>query len=444
MSTPKHSSPIVFCSEHPEQIIIMIDADAQVSKSLYCCLCMMEKSSHNAIPKTLITIQDFVKNASKFYEEAKSRAVCDEDAPVEHTEQLTKKAEHLEQLTKNLSTEKARIREIFNDIRIYVKHYFDKREKECEDLLEHEIEEINTCYTQFEKIIKAGWPKSADLEVFYPGQEELERRLSKISRLATLQKFVADIKADQRFDSGFNQDKQLRTKNLDKLREMITSFDHRLPVIDLADLSIDKMEKHLREGLDAAFKEKARIQNPAHLKLFPESKIIQEEDFKLLKSWLPKQYKCDLELLYRSSVDGKTAQSFHNKCDKKGPTIALIQCKFHGASHSSIIGGFTDQSWDINKNQHVTSSQSFIFSLTSKVKCPIKSNAEHLAVHVGGPHGPVFGSGNDIYISDNVPKNCYVYPNSYQNANAIVDIQSYQGSGIIYFTTENVEVYSVQ
>jgi len=279
--------------------------------------------------------------------------------------------------------------------------------------------------------------------VFIQAKKSLKKRLAKVGKAAALQKFVADIKADQKFDSGFNQNKDLRIAKLQKLKGMINGFDNKLPVIDLTDLSINKMEISLKEALDNAFKEKARIQNPGHLKLFPESQIVKEEDFKLIKSWLPQQYKCDLELLYRSSTDGKTAQNFHNKCDKKGPTLVLIKCKFHGASHSSIIGGFTDQSWDINKNQHVTSTQSFIFSITSGVKCPVKSAASHLAVHVGGPHGPVFGSGNDIYISDNVPSNCYVYPNSYQNAKSIVDIKNYSGSGIIYFTTENIEVYSI-
>jgi len=443
MSNTKNSSLLVYCPDHEEQLIIMIDPDIQVGKSLYCCLCMMEKSSHNALPRTLNTIQDFLKNTSKFYQEAKSRAVCDKEAPAEYLDQLFKKAEHLEQLTKNLNIEKSRVREIFHDIRIYVKNYIDKREKECEDLLQHEIEEISQVYTHFEKTLKVGWPKPADLEIFYPDQDILAKRLSKLSQATALQQFVADIKADQKSDSGFNQNKEARITRLHKLRGMINSYDSKLPIIDLTDLSINKMEASLKEALDNAFKEKARIQNPAHLKLFPESPIAKDEDFKLIKSWLPQSYKFDLDLLYRSSIDGKTAQNFHNKCDKKGPSLVLIKCKFHGASHSSIIGGFTDQSWDITKNQHVTSTQSFIFSLTSGVKCPVKSGASHLAVHVGGPHGPVFGSGNDIYISDNVPNNCYVYPNSYQNAKAIVDIKNYPGSGIIYFTTENLEVYSV-
>ena len=53
---------------------------------------------------------------------------------------------------------------------------------------------------------------------------------------------------------------------------------------------------------------------------------------------LPKKYK--INLIYRGSEDGFTAAVFHSKCDKKGPTLVIIQ-----SEHKKIFGGYTDIDW---------------------------------------------------------------------------------------------------
>ena len=48
-------------------------------------------------------------------------------------------------------------------------------------------------------------------------------------------------------------------------------------------------------------------------------------------------------LLFRASRDGFAAESFHLKCDKKGPTLTVVR------SGSFIFGGFTEAAWRNNK-----------------------------------------------------------------------------------------------
>ena len=71
---------------------------------------------------------------------------------------------------------------------------------------------------------------------------------------------------------------------------------------------------------------------------FAESKILTQEHAKILLGMVP--YKTGRwRLLFRASRDGFAADSFHSKCDKKGPTVTVVQ------SGSFIFGGFTEKAW---------------------------------------------------------------------------------------------------
>ena len=71
--------------------------------------------------------------------------------------------------------------------------------------------------------------------------------------------------------------------------------------------------------------------------------LTNEEHLRLLLSWLPShdagRTRPRLRLLFRASRDGFSAETFHSKCDNKGPTVTIVQ------SGDNIFGGFTEQSW---------------------------------------------------------------------------------------------------
>ena len=62
-----------------------------------------------------------------------------------------------------------------------------------------------------------------------------------------------------------------------------------------------------------------------------------------MKEWIG--YDCELFLLYRGTRDGKSATSFHDKCDNQGNTIGIIHTK-----DGSRFGGYTDLQWDIQSS----------------------------------------------------------------------------------------------
>ena len=73
---------------------------------------------------------------------------------------------------------------------------------------------------------------------------------------------------------------------------------------------------------------------------FEESDILtSEEHQQSLKGWLPTDLEGEWRLLFRASRDGFGSQTFHSKCDDKGPTVTIVK------NGGYIFGGFTEKSW---------------------------------------------------------------------------------------------------
>ena len=78
-------------------------------------------------------------------------------------------------------------------------------------------------------------------------------------------------------------------------------------------------------------------------KPFAESEILTQEHAKTLLGMVP--YKMGgWRLLFRASRDGFAAESFHSKCDRKGPTLTVVR------SGSFIFGGFTEAAWSSRRS----------------------------------------------------------------------------------------------
>ena len=118
----------------------------------------------------------------------------------------------------------------------------------------------------------------------------------------------------------------------------------------------------------------------------------------------------NIELLYRGTRDGMSANTFHNKCNNKGATITLIK-----NDKGNIFGGYTSISWT-SYNNYRSASDSFIFTLTNIYGIsPTKfSNSNtNYSIYDHSNYGPTFGGGNDIYIDFN--SNYSSFPHSYQD-----------------------------
>ena len=132
----------------------------------------------------------------------------------------------------------------------------------------------------------------------------------------------------------------------------------------------------------------------------------------------------NIELLYRGTRDGMSADTFHNKCNNKGPTITLFK-----NDKGNIFGGYASISWTSYGNYR-SAPESFIFTLTNIYEIiPTKfpnSNTNY-SIYDDSNGGPNFGYGHDFRIYfDNYDYSSF--PNSYQDS---------LGKGKSIFTGDN-------
>ena len=118
----------------------------------------------------------------------------------------------------------------------------------------------------------------------------------------------------------------------------------------------------------------------------------------------------NMELLYRGTRDGMSADTFHNKCNNKGPTISLFKNE-----KGYIFGGYAPIDWT-SYGSYRSAPDSFIFTLTnmyniSPTKFPNSDTRYGILDH--SPYGPCFGGGHDIHIGFN--SNSTSCPNSYKD-----------------------------
>ena len=78
------------------------------------------------------------------------------------------------------------------------------------------------------------------------------------------------------------------------------------------------------------------LKNPSEL--LSNTQLVNQQYDGKLREWLGNDYKW--KLIYRASEHGYTAESFHEYCDDKGPTLIVIK-----SSGGWIFGGYTTQSW---------------------------------------------------------------------------------------------------
>lgn len=125
----------------------------------------------------------------------------------------------------------------------------------------------------------------------------------------------------------------------------------------------------------------------------------------------------NIELIYRGTRDGMNSNSFHNKCDNKGPTLCLYK---NDKGH--IFGAYAAISWT-NKGEWKSAPQSFLFTLTNIYNIAPTKMTHNLkdtiySVYHNADFGPSFGSGRDISIpNDFVMNESYAnFPYTYNDA----------------------------
>ena len=211
-------------------------------------------------------------------------------------------------------------------------------------------------------------------------------------------------KPEDEFKELYNLIKNLNEK-IEKINkekdDKINLFENKLNEkdnkINLLENKIDILEKKINHLLTIKEKE-----NKINLNIIKENKInpfinlLNNEQFELLNSWLPKK-KYTTTLLYKLTRDGNKSSIFHKLCDNKGITIIFIK-----TSKNFLFGGYTELDWD-SKNGWKDDQSTFIFSFNLKKKY-LKKNS-NLSIYCSLNYGPCFGyCGNlsNIQIGENL------------------------------------------
>ncbi len=159
--------------------------------------------------------------------------------------------------------------------------------------------------------------------------------------------------------------------------------------------------------------------------------INNENDQKLIFSWINENKKISAKLIYSATIDGDDSNTFHNLCDNVGPTLVLVK-----TTNNQIFGGYTKENWKSTQN-YKNDTNAFIFSLNKKAKAN-SSNGNSIYCNTG--YGPTFGGGHDLYISSG----CLNNNSSYNNTNNTYKIGgNYFLAGQNNFICKEVEVYSI-
>ena len=125
------------------------------------------------------------------------------------------------------------------------------------------------------------------------------------------------------------------------------------------------------------------------------NEIAKHEDNKDIKS-------IETKLLYRGSVNGMSATTFHEICDDKGPTLTVIHNE-----HDHIFGGYANKSWNWKMGK-VADKKAFLWMVRPNVKVfGFKEDVTEgeSAVSNSQYYGPMFGKGSDLWIGNQAKNN---------------------------------------
>ena len=372
----KFAYPAISCPIHEDQIIQKIDSSTNAKQMLYCIECVIDASSQNTLPPNLTTLDKFVSTASLYYS-GKSKDLKpnpDVKVPNEFLDVLSSKGENLSRLEEYTKKEKKFIEDTFSHLTVVLVEKVNQKKREYLQMVEEQMANACNNYALFEKQLKRAYPKPEDVAVLFPSKIDLQARIKKAVTASDLKIFVQDVAEDmQKSSQDKNEDdnQDFKKEYLTNLSQALSKIDYSAPIFEVNDLETYDLEVSIKECL-SKFLEKSFIPKDPISKYTggTTSSLVKSEDWSRIQEWLDKKYKFAPKLLYQSKKDGLTADAFHTKCDNKGPTITFIKCNFANATKSSIIGGFADKDWS-GVGSWVTSSESFIFSLTTKVKCPV-------------------------------------------------------------------------
>ncbi|CAG8504640.1 9817_t:CDS:2, partial [Racocetra fulgida] len=144
-------------------------------------------------------------------------------------------------------------------------------------------------------------------------------------------------------------------------------------------------------------------------------------DKKISDDKTSKKIRYNFNLLFRSSRDGLSSFTFHQKCDNKGATIVVGNI----LNTKILVGGYNPLDWNNSNNSsnsfgwhYKNAPDSFLFVINDpnnlKNSTLGRVNISNRAIFCNNNCGPTFGGGHDLYVPDS-SNNWSYSANSYPN-----------------------------
>lgn len=166
--------------------------------------------------------------------------------------------------------------------------------------------------------------------------------------------------------------------------------------------------------------------------------LLNEEEKKMVCDWILKQMKSqgkkiEMKLLYKLTIHGDSASTFHSYCNSKGYTLTLVR-----TNKGYRCGGFTSQSWS-SSGSNIDDQNAFLFSLDYKEQ--YFTNDGKNAIYDNSGYGPTFGNTHDLYIANGCSQNYSSYcdfPYAYSGVKPRI-----LSGGFYNFKVNEMEVYQI-
>jgi len=446
------------CPLHPNEFIQRAYIEITSGQQLFCLECILSNEDAASLSSKLKTIPDLIDTAANFYARNKQSIDLGSQIPPEYIDLLSGQGEKLEKLSKHIELEKKKASDIFDTIMKDAVKMISEKKNEYLNSLDQQLFNLRYWYIFFDKQLKKAYPSEEDIPFLFPTKEDLTTKLGKITNATQLTAFVRNLKEDlneQKIGNVPGGDLDRNRKGyIQTLSKELVKVENISPSYIAGEIDLSGFKSELQEKITDLLGQLLVLENPIQDVISSnsyQSKFVTGEEFEMIKQWLPKGTSFNPRLLYQASKHGFDGNAFHKYCDGKANTITLVKAKFTNSSKVVTIGGFLDKKWTISPS-YIDSSKAFIFSITSKTKCPVSVQSQ--AAYSAAGQGPTFGGGHDlaVFLAGNATQ-CYVNPNSFTGTAKLVpegnnnNKNPFGGFGfggtLSYFEALEVEVYSL-
>ena len=280
-----------------------------------------------------------------------------------------------------------------------------------------------------------------EITILKQENEELKRQLEQyLNNINNLEK-IKILKEDE--NSLLKSQIQELLKNQKRLEEIILE---KQKVNEELKLQIQQLinKLNISESQNNIIRQTQRVRNSldnqtltihdSHLEVIKGDIIKSTSELEFLTRKICRNYKkITLDLLYKASIDGDKAESFHNKCDIANSSLVLIK-----TSDGKRFGGYTTCNWKGNSIEK-KDEFAFVFSL-DKMKIYDIIPGEN-AIGCYPKYGPVF-LGCQIRVYDECFKNGGTTFEKGLNYNTEEDFEL--SGGKQKYNIKEVEVYSIE